>query len=102
MAFPFTSNLNLALPSALRLSGACMGGPVIEVTSPLERIILGRIRAVRASLSETFASSVADGAMVALIVLVCLGGLLDLDSPFCVWFDSPDFFLSVSRALQKI
>ena len=60
MAFPFTSNLDLALPSALRFCGAGLEGPLMEEPSPLERTILGRTRAVRASLSEGLACSVSD------------------------------------------
>ena len=37
----------------------------MEASSPLERTIWGRTRAVRASLSEALACSVADGAMIA-------------------------------------
>lgn len=54
----------------------------MDASSPLERIIWGRTRAVRASLSEALASSVADGAMFAIIF--CLLGRL-VCSGWMVW-----------------
>jgi hypothetical protein len=61
MAFPWTSNLNFALPSALREAGTGRGAGVFEFSSPLLRTIWGRTRAVRASRGV----SVADGGMIA-------------------------------------
>jgi len=62
MAFPWTSNLNLARPSALKEVGTGRGAGVFEFSSPLLRTIWGRTRAVRASRGV----SLADGGMIVL------------------------------------
>lgn len=49
MAFPWTSNLSFALPSALREVVIRGGGAVFDVVSPLLRTIWGRTREVRSS-----------------------------------------------------
>jgi hypothetical protein len=51
MAFPFTSNLSLALSSAFMWEDVGAGAAVIDLSSPLLRVIWGRMRLVRASLS---------------------------------------------------
>jgi len=60
MAFPSTSNLSFALPSAFRYCGVGAGGAVFDASSPLLRVICGRSRLVRASLS----SGGTDGGMI--------------------------------------
>ena len=60
MAFPSTSNLSFALPSAFRCCGIGAGGAVFDASSPLLRVICGRSRLVRASLS----GGDADGSMI--------------------------------------
>jgi len=62
IAFPFTSNLRFALSEAGKEAGGGAEGKVLDVESPLLRVIWGRVREVRDSLS-----------VGAVMVLVCLG-----------------------------
>jgi len=55
MAFPDTWNRFTALSSALELSEASAGGPVKDFSSPLLKVIWGRILDVRASRSVVIA-----------------------------------------------
>ena len=51
MALPVIENLITARPSEVRYGGIGNGFPVIEVSSPLDKIISGIFRDVRAALS---------------------------------------------------